>query len=229
MRPFENKKKFLEHLQLQSNCSLEHEAVVPGFTEAQESQLRRRQRVSKEKTEEDKWNDIYIILFPHDDRTKIPSPCKCTSWSCGLTLPHPYEIRYGGLPYEDYDDKPASCYAQTQFLGWELLDQYDKFLGQKLPELVQTKIRSKILLCNNNLDIDFVNVLVDVINEGHGELSREFMGIISRESPTKFASEESEDVLSAGGWSEWPFVEEDLLKPISESPYEDISQWREVY
>ena len=84
-------------------------------------------------------------------------------------------------------------------------------------------------MCNNNLDIDFVKVLVDVVNEGHGELSREFMGIISRESPTKSANEESKDILSAGGCSEWSFAEEDLLRPISESPYEDIFQWKGVF
>ncbi len=30
-------------------------------------------------TDEDKWREIYMVLFPDDDQSLIPSPCKCQS------------------------------------------------------------------------------------------------------------------------------------------------------
>jgi hypothetical protein len=44
-----------------------------GFTDEQEEKLRKRKRSMPE---DDKWQEIYMILFPDVDPQKIPSPCE---------------------------------------------------------------------------------------------------------------------------------------------------------
>jgi hypothetical protein len=38
--------------------------------------LKCRKRPIKFQTEDEKWKDMYKILFPDDDQSKVPSPCK---------------------------------------------------------------------------------------------------------------------------------------------------------
>jgi hypothetical protein len=45
-----------------------------GINKAQEVQLRSRKRRSNQ-TEEDKWRDIYLILFPGEEHS-MPYPCR---------------------------------------------------------------------------------------------------------------------------------------------------------
>jgi hypothetical protein len=46
-----------------------------GFNKIQEAQLKSRKRRA-EQTDEDKWKNIYLILFPGEEDS-IPDPCKC--------------------------------------------------------------------------------------------------------------------------------------------------------
>ncbi len=52
-----------------------------GFTKDQEKRLRSRKKTNADMTDEDKWREIYMILFP-DDEHAIPSPCKFNSAVC---------------------------------------------------------------------------------------------------------------------------------------------------
>lgn len=47
-----------------------------GFTKDQEKRLRSRKKTHTDMTDEDKWREIYTILFPDDDPGAIPSPRK---------------------------------------------------------------------------------------------------------------------------------------------------------
>jgi hypothetical protein len=51
-----------------------------GFTKDQEKRLRSRKKTHADMTDEDKWREIYIVLFPDDDQSVIPSPCKSPFW-----------------------------------------------------------------------------------------------------------------------------------------------------
>ena len=53
-----------------------------GFTKDQEKRLRSRKKTNADMTDEDKWCEIYMILFPDDGENAIPSPCKFNSAVC---------------------------------------------------------------------------------------------------------------------------------------------------
>lgn len=61
---FETRTIFNNHTNDQSTCVKSDAVTLPGITKQQEVQLRKRQRVSKDCSEEDKWNIMYGILFP---------------------------------------------------------------------------------------------------------------------------------------------------------------------
>jgi hypothetical protein len=66
-----------EHLVREDLCRVTKNPTPPhdrGFSKAQEDLLRRRARSTK--SENEKWNEIYRILFPNDDEEKMPSPCQ---------------------------------------------------------------------------------------------------------------------------------------------------------
>ena len=65
------------HLQKEPPCEVsENRTPVEGFTKDQERRLRSRKKALADTTDEDKWREIYMILFPDDDPATIPSPCK---------------------------------------------------------------------------------------------------------------------------------------------------------
>lgn len=43
---------------------------------SQEESLRVKKRVPPNTTEEDRWNEMYMVLFPDADIKALPSPCK---------------------------------------------------------------------------------------------------------------------------------------------------------
>jgi hypothetical protein len=53
------------------------QAIADGIDKRQEEALRSKKRSATIKTEFDKWNQVYKIIFPNDD-DPIPSPCKLT-------------------------------------------------------------------------------------------------------------------------------------------------------
>jgi len=64
------------HLQQDPPCETrKNQALVEGFTKDQEKRLRSRKKAQADTTDEDKWREIYMILFPYDDVQSIPSPC----------------------------------------------------------------------------------------------------------------------------------------------------------
>jgi len=69
------------HLQKDPPCAkTENLTLVEGITKEQEKRLRSRKKIggkgSEPATDEDKWREIYMILFPDDDREGIPCACK---------------------------------------------------------------------------------------------------------------------------------------------------------
>ncbi|KAF4821814.1 hypothetical protein CGCSCA5_v002694 [Colletotrichum siamense] len=61
-----------EHLKSQSLCEVLEGVSVEGFDEVQEKQLKSKKRGRVVKSEQDKWREIYRILFP--DSSEIPDP-----------------------------------------------------------------------------------------------------------------------------------------------------------
>ncbi|KAK4158217.1 hypothetical protein C8A00DRAFT_39412 [Chaetomidium leptoderma] len=62
------------HLQQDPPCAVQvNQTPQEGFTKDQEKRLRSRKKTNPDMTDEDKWRDIYTILFPDDDQSAVPS------------------------------------------------------------------------------------------------------------------------------------------------------------
>ncbi|KAI1762554.1 hypothetical protein GGR53DRAFT_521585 [Hypoxylon sp. FL1150] len=81
---FEDARDQHEHLRADVLCEkLDVVPVLQGIDEATETVLRARKKTGM--TDEQRWNDIYMILFPNANRKALPSPYYDGNDSCGLT------------------------------------------------------------------------------------------------------------------------------------------------
>lgn len=125
---FKSDELLRSHLQQNPPCHMsENRTLVEGFTKDQEKRLRSRKKAQADTTDEDKWREIYMILFPDDEEASIPSPY--------------YEAT-------DYDD-PSPPSNKTP--GSELED-YTTFVKREMPTLVRREL--EVLLQNDFHDID---------------------------------------------------------------------------
>lgn len=69
---FETHERFQEHLRQLDLCIRADPQAHEGISKFQESQLRKRGK--KTTSDEERWIEMYKILFPED--SEIPSPCK---------------------------------------------------------------------------------------------------------------------------------------------------------
>jgi hypothetical protein len=72
-RDFTNISALNEHQRATQTCELRERSATEEITKKQEKQLRKRNNDSSQ-SEEDKWRDVYKILFPGD--AEVPSPCQ---------------------------------------------------------------------------------------------------------------------------------------------------------
>ncbi|KAF2466340.1 uncharacterized protein BDR25DRAFT_317733 [Lindgomyces ingoldianus] len=62
------------HQRALEGCTVQEAKGYDGYDKEQEKKLKSKKRCISGKTEEDKWNDIYMILFPEAHPSAIPSP-----------------------------------------------------------------------------------------------------------------------------------------------------------
>jgi hypothetical protein len=75
---FESKDRLNDHIKAAERCeskTLSFSLCDEGFDERQEKELRKR-RKNQSRTEKEKWKEMYHVLFPDDDYSAIPDPCK---------------------------------------------------------------------------------------------------------------------------------------------------------
>ena len=66
------------HLRSDDPCRKKDIAAAQGIDEQQEKKLKERKRVGSSVTDEQRWRDIYMILFPGANKNSLPSPCEST-------------------------------------------------------------------------------------------------------------------------------------------------------
>ncbi|GAP83642.1 putative udp-glucoronosyl and udp-glucosyl transferase family protein [Rosellinia necatrix] len=71
---FENDKELQTHLRADDPCKKSNVAREEGIDQDTERKLRERKKYNSCQTESQRWNDIYLLLFPGADRNAIPSP-----------------------------------------------------------------------------------------------------------------------------------------------------------
>lgn len=62
------------HLLSATHCEVTGAPAIEGFDAEQERRLRSRKKVPGVDSEEDKWRQVFLILFP--DCIEIPSSCE---------------------------------------------------------------------------------------------------------------------------------------------------------
>ncbi|KAL1836191.1 hypothetical protein VTJ49DRAFT_5458 [Mycothermus thermophilus] len=101
------------HIQQDPPCRIQEKRTLQeGFTKDQEKKLRSRKKTHADMNDEDKWREIYTILFPDDDHSSIPSPY-----------------------YDDSDDEEASG-----FIGSGEFEDYATFVRREMPTLVRREL-----------------------------------------------------------------------------------------
>ncbi|KAH8792296.1 hypothetical protein F5882DRAFT_78225, partial [Hyaloscypha sp. PMI_1271] len=118
--PFQDAHSLRLHHRAEMPCSVREEPqdAFEGVTPAQELQLRsrKRSRIGVRDTEHEKWIHIYQVLFPEE--TRIPSP------------------------YYDYEETKTQKCKQSDLIGDS--ENYEKFLRQELPPLLQEELRQLV-------------------------------------------------------------------------------------
>jgi len=70
---FQDQEKLNQHLKIPKGCELKECDQADGVTSEVVEKLRCRKKAHKSQTEEDRWEEIYRLLFPDEI---VPSPCK---------------------------------------------------------------------------------------------------------------------------------------------------------
>ena len=71
---FNDARELADHEMYLQGCEVTN-APTPGDIDAwKEKQLKSRRHNARRKTDEEKWREIYELLFPNEE---IPSPCEC--------------------------------------------------------------------------------------------------------------------------------------------------------
>lgn len=65
-----------EHVGAEERCQRREPVVLEGIDSTQKELLRSRKKKHKDITESEKWNDMYLIVFPDSDPLLIPTPCE---------------------------------------------------------------------------------------------------------------------------------------------------------
>jgi len=70
---FDDSKELADHERAVIKCEVNDLAHPGDITTDQEKKLKSRKHTSRKQSDEDKWRDIYQLLFPNEE---VPSPCK---------------------------------------------------------------------------------------------------------------------------------------------------------
>ncbi|VBB74117.1 Putative protein of unknown function [Podospora comata] len=126
---FEEDTILQNHLQQDPPCTMQQNRIPhEGFTKDQEKKLRSRKKAQPNMTDEDKWVEIYMILFPDDDPDSVPTPY-----------------------YDDQDDDNATP-ASGLGSGSSDLEDYATFLRREMPTLVRREL--EVLFQNESRDVE---------------------------------------------------------------------------
>lgn len=124
---------------------------------SQEEALRIKKRVPPNTTEEQRWNEVYLILFPEETGV-LPSPCKFVFTSQrSSTLPcgaHPRNAAidcHTNMRLSVYEDEqsetrlPESSKQPDASDSWLCsVSEYERYLSQSLPPRVQRELEREV-------------------------------------------------------------------------------------
>ncbi|KUI56146.1 hypothetical protein VP1G_03445 [Cytospora mali] len=148
------------HSQLRDPCQLRVGVkALEGITSSQEKQLRSRKR--SDKTEEEKWRDVYRICFPlrdDEDPTPIPSPY--------FELPTPADGSGGPGQVSD-------------------MARYDEYMSRELPRRVRRALELRIEQEFSPVEESLRRQLPDIVRGLYRTLSEDFRRTLQASPPPR--------------------------------------------
>lgn len=76
---FRGAAELLAHQRAAVSCEMRTDGFPEGtMLPSQEEALRVKKRVPPNTTEEARWNEVYLVLFPEEGADGLPTPCKCS-------------------------------------------------------------------------------------------------------------------------------------------------------
>lgn len=139
-----------EHTAAEVRCeALTRGAPLEGFNLTQEKLLRSKKKAHKQMTEEEKWMEVYLILFPDLDPENLPTPCKCTFDSAP-----PHHLPPSSNFMADLlNEKQIWLYIDYEYSDLKQgksgspaseLSRYEAFLRRELPLRVRQQLEVRI-------------------------------------------------------------------------------------
>jgi hypothetical protein len=120
----------------------------------------RRRRKQPNISEEEKWKEVYQILFPMDFEGSLPSPCMTNYFYSILSLPADLKLDYAKKSSSDSVDAAVSSYEQ--------------YLEAELPPLVLSELNRSLKEENTIMDDKTKNKLIDIIKICQAQLKLKF-------------------------------------------------------
>ena len=139
--------KSQEHLNLQiaatKICERRDGEAAEGVTPTTERRLRSRKKLSMKQTDDDRWRDIYRLLFPGVIDEDIPSPCKALGFQKVSWL-----LIF--LVYGTVQDDAAQASVSLDV-------PIEEFMRQEVPQFFTSRLQTEI----NSMDLENTGLLDD--------------------------------------------------------------------
>ncbi|KAK4167958.1 hypothetical protein QBC43DRAFT_202547 [Cladorrhinum sp. PSN259] len=141
---FKTDPELTAHTRLAQACEVRSFDIPDGFTREQEKLLKRKSKPNS--SNEEKWKEIYRILFPEDDESDIPSPSD---------------------QLEDYPTDDAETREQE-------FDNYERHLKRELPQVVRRRLEQAARELELPRLNDLSAQLVDIVRSSQSEVFRQY-------------------------------------------------------
>ncbi|KAF2647126.1 hypothetical protein K491DRAFT_615105 [Lophiostoma macrostomum CBS 122681] len=135
-----------EHLRNADACTICEVVPNEGIDKIKEEKLKNRRAVFQAGNEEEKWRDVYLILFPEADSSKIPSP-------------------YYHDDEPTNDDSPKAIEAE----------RLQEYLSQTLPTIVRHELRRAIDAALAPIEENLTSRLETIVRDCQENATRTFL------------------------------------------------------
>ncbi|KAH6972918.1 hypothetical protein BKA56DRAFT_593014 [Ilyonectria sp. MPI-CAGE-AT-0026] len=171
---FESEKTQLEHLTAEKPCQKREKPKLEGVDSSTEKILRSRKHMQKHNNEEDRWREIYVILFPGTNAESIPNPYYEYHKSAQIQQPDAVESEFA---------------------------KYEQFLGAELPSRVRQQLEIRIEAALNPLD-EFKTLkgkIIDIVRDTQLQLFK-----LYKTGSSNLPTETDSTPVGQGGISDVP-------------------------
>ncbi|KAK4445174.1 hypothetical protein QBC34DRAFT_166066 [Podospora aff. communis PSN243] len=185
---FQNEADLTAHQRRPQGCEVREVEQAEGCTKDQEKALRKRTKGLE--SEEEKWKEMYRILFPDDPEDAIPTPY--------------------------YDDGDSSWESRRD----DEFNRYESYLRRELPRAVRTRLEEAVASFSDPFVRQLRSQLVDIVRDTQAQLFRDYRQTMqARSSTTNDTGPDTAQFDAPGQFSDIfldlsPF---DHPSPISES------------